>query len=272
MKRKDTPVNLDIDGKLAVVTGAAGGLGTATAQVLAEEGVKLFLTDTSEEALAEAVDKLGDAVVGHLAGDLSKDADVLALEQRVGPLGGADILVHMAGITGAKGDPLEMSYDEWFECWNVNFMSAVRMTKVFVPGMVQKGWGRVVFTVSENAVQPYPDEAVYNASKAALLSYTKALSQPYGPKGVLVNAVMPAFIESPMTDGMMEKRAEAEGVSVDEAVESFLEEERPYLTLKRRGQADEVAVVAALLCSNRANFTNGSAWRADGGAVASINT
>ncbi|MBY6005067.1 SDR family oxidoreductase [Salipiger bermudensis] len=265
-------MKLNIDGRLAVISGAAGGIGMATAKVLAEDGARLFLTDTSEEAVAQAADALGDAVVGHSAADLTKDGEVAALASRIADHGSADILVHMAGITGAKGDPLEMAYDDWFECWNTNFMSAVRMTKALVPGMVSKGWGRVVFTVSENAVQPYPDEAVYNASKAALLSYTKALSLPYGPKGVLVNAVMPAFIESPMTDGMMEKRAEALGVSMNEAVESFLDEERPYLSLKRRGQADEVAAVAALLCSDRASFTNGSAWRADGGAVAAINT
>ena len=265
-------MKLNIDGRLAVISGAAGGIGLATARVLAEDGARLFLTDTSEDALAEAAGTLGHSVVGSYAADLTDDDAVAALTERIGWKGGADILVHMAGITGAKGDPLEMSNDDWFACWNTNFMSAVRMTRALVPGMVEKGWGRVVFTVSENAVQPYPDEAVYNASKAALLSYTKALSLPYGPKGVLVNAVMPAFIESPMTDGMMDKRAEALGVSKDDAIESFLDEERPYLSLKRRGQADEVAAVAALLCSDRASFTNGSAWRADGGAVAAINT
>ncbi|MFW2589869.1 SDR family NAD(P)-dependent oxidoreductase [Sagittula sp. SSi028] len=265
-------MKLNIDGRLAVISGAAGGIGMATAQALAEDGARLFLTDTTQDGLDRAAEAVGPAVCGQKVADLTDDAQVKALAASIASHGGADILVHMAGITGAKGDPLEMSYDDWFECWNVNFMSAVRMTQALVPPMVDKGWGRVVFTVSENAVQPYPDEAVYNASKAALLSYTKALSLPYGPRGVLVNAVMPAFIESPMTDGMMEKRAEAKGVSRDEAIKGFLDEERPYLSLKRRGRAEEVAAAAALLCSDRASFTNGSAWRVDGGAVAAINT
>ena len=255
-----------------MITGAAGGLGRATARVLAEDGVRLFLTDTDAGAVAAAAADLGPAVAGSRAADLTDMAEIEALARAVEALGGADILVHMAGITGAKGDPLDMTDEDWMACWTVNFLSAVRMTRALVPGMVARGWGRVLFTVSENAVQPYPDEAVYNASKAALLSYTKALSLPYGPKGVLVNAVMPAFIESPMTDGMMDQRAAALGLSRDEAIESFLDDERPYLSLRRRGRPEEVAAVAALLVSDRASFTNGSAWRVDGGAVAGIDT
>ncbi|RAK19619.1 NAD(P)-dependent dehydrogenase (short-subunit alcohol dehydrogenase family), partial [Salipiger aestuarii] len=264
---QDTPMDLQITGRLAVVTGAAGGIARATAKALATEGAHLFLTDVDADKLSACARELGEAVVGTRAVDLTSDTDVAALADEVAGKGGADILVHMAGITGAKGDPLDMEYDDWFACWNTNFMSGVRMARALVPHMAAQGWGRVVFTVSENAVQPYPDEAVYNASKAALLSFVKALSQPYGPKGVLVNAVMPAFIESPMTDGMMEKRAAARGVSKEDAIQTFLAEERPYLTLGRRGKADEVAVAAAMLCSERASFTNGSAWRVDGGAV-----
>ena len=88
---------------------------------------------------------------------------------------------------------------------------------------------------------------------------------------MLVNAVSPAFIETPMTDGMMEKRAEEKGVSVDEAIESFLEEERPYLGLGRRGKVEEVAPVIAMLCSERASFVTGAAWRVDGGSVGAMN-
>ena len=265
-------MDMKIKGRLALISGATGGLGMATAQALAEEGVKLFLTDTDGDKLADAAKSVGDAVVGHRAADLTLQDEVQALADEAAGHGGVDILVHMAGITGAKGDPLEMKFDDWFSCWNTNFMSGVRMTQALVPAMVDQGWGRVVFVTSENAVQPYPDEAVYNASKAALLSYTKALSLPYGPRGVLVNSVMPAFIESPMTDGMMDKRAEAEGVSKEKAIKGFLDEERPYQSLKRRGKPEEVAAAVTLLCSDRASFTNGSAWRVDGGAVAAINT
>ena len=264
-------MDLKIKDRIALVTGASSGLGLAAAQRLSEEGVKLILSDLDEDELTEGTAGL-DGVLARQTADLTSVAGAESLHKLCQQHGGADILVHTAGITGAKGDPAEMKDEEFEECFQTNFMSAVRLARLFVKSMAEKGWGRVVFVTSENAVQPYTDEAVYNASKAALLNYAKCVPLAYGPKGVLINTVAPAFIKTPMTDGMMEKRAEEMGVSVDEAVESFLEEERPYLTLKRRGRPEEVAAVMLLLCSDIASFTNGSAYRVDGGAVAAMNT
>ncbi|QFU09937.1 4-formylbenzenesulfonate dehydrogenase TsaC1/TsaC2 [Rhodobacteraceae bacterium THAF1] len=264
-------MDLKINGKRALITGGSGGLAAAAARVLHEEGVKITLTDMDESDVKAQAEQIGSDVE-YMAADLTKTDHIDKLADAMKDKGGIDILVHAAGVTGEKGDPLEMTDDEYRRVWETNFMSAVRLAKRMIPQMVDKGWGRMVCVTSENAVQPYWDEAVYNTSKAALLNFIKGASFVYGPKGVLMNTVSPAFIESPMTDGMMEMRAEKMGVSEDKAVETFLEEERPYLTLKRRGQPDEVAAVIGLLCSDRATFTNGSAYRVDGGAVAAINT
>jgi len=153
----------------------------------------------------------------------------------------------------------------------VDFLSAVRLARHLCPAMAQRGWGRVVFITSENVAQPYPDETVYNAAKSALLSFAKSVAMAHSGTGMLVNCVAPAFIETPMTDGMMKKRAAEKGISQNEAVQSFLEEQRPYLVLKRRGQPEEVAAVIAMLCSDLASFVTGANWRVDGGAVGSIN-
>ncbi|SDE31293.1 SDR family NAD(P)-dependent oxidoreductase [Limimaricola pyoseonensis] len=263
-------MDLGIKGKRALITGGSGGMGVEVARLLIAEGALPFLSDVSEDDLKAAAEKL-DGIDGHMAADLTDTGDIARLADTLKQKGGCDILVHAAGVTGAKGDPLEMTDEDWNEAWEIDFMSAVRLSRALVPQMVEKGWGRVVFVTSENAVQPYPDEAVYNAAKAALLNFTKCVSMPYSQKGVLFNAVAPAFIETPMTDGMMEKRSEELGVSKEEAIESFLKEERPFLKLGRRGKVEEVAPVIALLCSDRASFTVGSAYRVDGGAVGAMN-
>jgi len=268
-------VNLGIDDKLALVTGAGGDIGRATAMALAGEGARLLLTDLDDGDLDESVKAIRDATgltAETKTADLTDAARISELMSVADGLGGIDICVHAAGVTGAKGDPLELSDDDWEQAWAIDFMSAVRMARAVVPPMVDKGWGRVVFVGSENAVQPYADEMPYNVAKAALLNFTKGTAQIYAPKGVLINAVSPAFIETGMTDGMMEKRAEENGTDIDEAVQSFLAEERPHLVLERRGKPDEVAAVIAFLCSDRASFVVGSTYRVDGGSVLSVAT
>ena len=266
-------MDLGITNKLAVITGATGGIGIETARKLGRDGARLFLTDVDAELLSQTAKELRAQdldVVGTLTADLTSAAAVADLADAVKDEGGAAILVHTAGVTGAKGDPLEMTDEDWQEAWDIDFMSSVRVSRALVPQMVDDGWGRVVFITSENATQPYVDEMVYNVAKAGLLAFTKGLGQAYAAKGVLVNSVSPAFIETDMTDGMMEKRAEEKGVSFDEAVQSFLDEERPYLVLNRRGQPEEVASVIAFLCSDLASFVVGSNYRVDGGAVAAV--
>lgn len=269
-------MKLDITGRTAVISGAAGAIAYETAKILLDEGCQLILTDIDSDELAETVSRLdgGDRVRSVVA-DLSGIEGAQKIEKD-GVRGETDwqpgIMLHAAGVTGAKGDPLDdITEDDWNEAWNLDFMSGVRMAKTFIPAMREAGWGRVVFVISENVAQPYPDEAVYNSSKAATLTFTKSMSQVYAQQGVLVNCVAPAFIHTDMTDGMMEKRAEQRGTDVDEAVESFLAEERPHLALKRRGRPEEVAFITACLLSDRASFVNGANFRVDGGAVQTIN-
>ena len=264
-------MDLGIDGRTALITGGAGGLGRAAARDLLDAGAVCVLTDLNEERVREVAADLGERCHG-VAADLTEEgapARVVAFcrERAAMP----DILVSAAGVTGAKGHPLtEIGDEDWLHAWRTDFLTAVRIMREVVPPMAERGWGRVVVVASENAVQPYWEEAVYNVAKAALLNLSKGLSRNYAKQGVLVNAVSPAFIETPMTDGMMDGRAEAEGVSRREAIEGFLDEERPYLELHRRGRPEEVAAAIAFLCSERASFVNGSNVRVDGGAVATM--
>lgn len=263
-------MDLGIKNRVALITGASGGIGLATARLLSEEGVRLVLSDIDRDKLEEATQGLNTECV-FVAADLTQQDQVeqvvKAGQQKFGQI---DIVVHTAGVTGAKGDPLELSDDDYLEAWNTDFFSAVRVARATIPAMRAREWGRFVCITSENAVQPYWEEAVYNTAKASLGAFIKNLSYKEAAHGVLCNTVAPAFIETGMTDGMMKKRAQELGVSFDEAVESFLDEERPGIVQKRRGKPEEVAAAIALLVSERASFINGSNLRVDGGSVQAI--
>ena len=261
-------MDLKINDRTALITGAAGGMGEATARLLLEEGVTLILTDIDEAGLRETADRLGKDKVKTVVADLTTDEGAQAVADTAGDI---DILVHTCGVTGAKGDPLDdVTLDDYRDAYETDFLSGVRMAKAFVPGMRKRGWGRAVYVTSENVAQPYTEEAVYNAAKAAVLTFVKGMAQEYAIDGVLVNSVAPAFIETGMTDGMMEKRAKKLDASKDEAINTFLNEKRPHLVLHRRGKAEEVAAVIAFLCSDLASFVVGSNYRVDGGSVQSI--
>jgi NAD(P)-dependent dehydrogenase (short-subunit alcohol dehydrogenase family) len=265
-------MDFGIKDKVAVITGGDSGMGKATAKLLAAEGVKIALLDKTTEPLKETVEeinKIGEALP--VSADLRNLEEVEAAKQQIlDRFGTVHILVNCAGITGATKEFLELTDKDWYETIDVDFMAAVRVCRAFVPVMQKEGWGRIVLIGSEDAIQPYTDEMPYCAAKAAILNFAKNLSKVYAKDGILVNSVSPAFIATPMTDAMMEKRAKKLGVSFEEAIDSFLEEKRPHLELKRRGKAQEVAAVIAFLCSQHSSFVVGANYRVDGGSVASV--
>ena len=264
-------MELGIRGRAAVVTGADSGMGLSVARMLAEEGARVVLVDKTSGSLRQAADTLGPGERIAVTADLTKPADVEAMrDAALRAFGQVDILVHAAGITGPTGPFHTLSDEDWRQALETDFMSAVRVVRAFVTPMADRGWGRIVLFASEDAVQPYAVELPYCAAKAAVLNLSKGLSKTYARQGVLVNAVSPAFIATPMTDAMMRKRAKENGTGFDEAVASFLKEERPGMELRRRGEADEVAAAVVFLCSERASFVNGINLRVDSGSVATV--
>ncbi len=266
-------MDLGISDRVALVSGADSGIGWHTADLLLAEGATVVITDLDQSRLDEAAGKLNapDGKLYAFAADVTDPTSLQRLhdsvEQAVGDI---DILVQSAGITGAQGLFHEIDDNGWTSTIETDLLGPVRLVRTFLPSLRQGGWGRLVFLASEDAVQPYDDELPYCSAKAGILALAKGLSRSYAPEGLLVNCVSPAFIHSPMTDAMMEKRAKQRHSSLDEAIESFLDEEHPNLELKRRGEPEEVANVIAFLCSDRASFVNGSNYRVDSGSVATI--
>lgn len=266
-------MDLKIKNRTAVITGADSGIGLATAKLLAKEGVNIVLNDKTQEKLEKAVVEVKKDIsdnneVVTISADLTKDEEVKKLADQVKEkFGGADIVVNSAGIRGAAGDFLSLSDEDWFNTIDVDLMAAVRVCRVFIPQMKEKEWGRIVLISSENALQPYEEESPYNACKAAIINLTKCLSKAYSPFGIQINCVSPAYIATPMTDAMMEELAEKRNTSQEEAIQWFLKNNRPGITVDRRGTSEEVAAVIAFLCAEQVSYVTGSNYRVDGGSV-----
>jgi len=264
-----------LKGCTAVVTGADSGMGLETTRMLLDEGARVVVSDkAAEDSIAKAAQGLtAHGEVHAVAADLTQQASVERLrDAALERLGQVDILVNAAGVTGPTGPFHTIDDEAWLSALQIDLMGAVRVVRVFLPHMIERKSGRIVLFGSEDAEQPYPDELPYCASKAAILNLSKGLSKAYAKHGILVNAVSPAFIATPMTDTMMEKRAKEQGSSFDAAVESFLKSERPTLKLHRRGTAEEVAAAVLFLsaCSRQASIVTGANFRIDGGSVATV--
>ena len=266
-------MDLGIRGKKALITGADSGIGWHTAKQLLGEGVTVVITDLDQVKLDQAVTDLAapDGALFAFAADIRDITALEALHRAVADaVGDIDILVQCAGVTGAQGLFHEIDDAGWVSTLETDLLGPIRLVREFLPDLRHGGWGRLVLAASEDALQPYDDELPYCAAKAGIMSFAKGLSRSYATEGLLVNTVSPAFIHTPMTDDMMNKRAQQNGTSFEEAITSFLKEERPYLELKRRGEPDEVASVIAFLVSDRASFVNGSNYRVDAGSVATL--
>lgn len=249
-------------------------MGLATAKILASEGVNILLTDKTHKELEAAAEEVRSHLIASnkvisVSADLTNNDDVKKLaDQAKSVFGGADILVNCAGIRGAAGDFLTLSDEDWYNSIDIDLMGAVRVCRAFIPQMLDKGWGRIVLVASENALQPYQEESPYNACKAGIINLTKCLSRAYSQEGFMINCVSPAYVATPMTEKMMEQKAQERDTSKSEVIEWFLENKRPNIVVDRRGKAEEVAAVIAFLCSEHASYITGSNYRVDGGSVA----
>ncbi len=269
-------MDLKIKGKTALITGGDSGLGIETAKFLVREGVNVILSDKlDDKGLKNAVKQVekdcekGAKVVG-MAADISKIEEVKKLAEFVDKdFGGAHIIYHSAGARGAANDFLKLTDDDWMKTIEIDLMGAVRVARAFIPQMQKLKWGRMILVASENAFQPYVEESPYNACKAAIINLSKCLSRSYSKEGILINCISPAYIETPMTDAMMEELAEERDCSMEEAEDWFVKNKRPHIAMQRRGKPEEVAAVVAFLCSEHASYINGSNIRIDGGAVES---
>ena len=268
-------MDTNLAGKVALVTGASQGIGEAIARGLHREGAQVTLVARTQAKLDQVVRDLGDrafAVVADVLDGESLAAAVKAAEDRFGPI---DIAVNNAGgIVTSDGElfrPFETVSDaDWFGTFSLNVMSAVRVSRVLAPKMAERGWGRIINISSESGVQPDPVAVEYAAAKGALNAFTKALSKAYGGRGVLVNVVSPAYIDTPIVRSVLSQMPGGDKLAPDQLARQYLSSFRPNIVVGRPGTSDEVAAAVVFLASDAASFITGSNLRVDGGSVATL--
>ncbi len=261
-------MDFGIKGKVALVLGAGGGLGGAMANSLAKEGVKVALGDInldSAEANAKAIrDNGGDAIA--LEWDLSKldqiDTNISKIESE---LGSVDILVNNTG--GPKPSTVSgQAPDLWRESFDMMVMSVIAITDRVLPGMKERGWGRIITSTSSGVVAPIPNLGLSNALRLSLVGWSKTLAREVGKDGITSNIILPGRIATPRISFLDEQKAKRENRSVEEvSAESVA-----AIPVGRYGDPKEYGDAAAFLASDKASYITGSTIRIDGGLIASV--
>lgn len=260
-------MDLGLEGKVCVVTGASQGIGLETSRRLVAEGALVLMVARDEERLRAAAEEAGGAE--WLAADVTRpDCDERIVATCAEQLGGIDVLVNNAGTSYAKSMD-ELTDDDWREQYELHVLAPMRLMRLAAARMAERGGGRIVNVCSSAGKRPSLTNPAYSVTKAAQLSLSRTFADLHAKDGVLVNAVAPGPVATPLwlaDGGLADQNARRKGVSREAAIA----EQEAKVPLGRFAEPGEVADVVVFLCSDRASTVTGAAWSADGGAVAII--
>ncbi|MEU1262244.1 SDR family NAD(P)-dependent oxidoreductase [Streptomyces cellulosae] len=262
-------MRIDLKGRTALVTGSTQGIGAAIAAGLARAGARVAVNGRSEERVRESAAALEREAPGAEVVPVAADVTTEEGARRVvETLAQVDVLVNNLGVFGSA-DPLEISDDEWRRYFEVNVLSAVRLIRLLLPGMTERGWGRVQNIASDSAIVTPAEMIHYGMSKTALLAVTRGFAKQAAGTGVTVNSVIAGPTHTGGVEDFVHELVDRD-LPWEEAQRAFMREYRPQSLLQRLIEPEEIANMVVYLASEQASATTGGAVRVDGGYVDSI--
>src|SRR5438093_2428752 len=267
---RGTIMDLQLSGKLALVTGSTAGIGLAIGSTLAGEGATVIINGRSEKRVTEAIEKIRQkhphAKLEALVGDLSK---VEAVKQATSRFPHVDVLINNLGIYEIKSFE-NMSDEDWAAIIETNFMSGVRLSRYYLPRMKARNWGRIIFISSESAINIPVEMIHYGVTKTMQLALARGLAETTAGTGVTVNSILAGPTRSVGVEQFLDQIAQSRGIEQSGVEKEFFETVRSGSLLKRFASTDEVASLVTFIASPLSAATNGAALRVDGGVIRSI--
>jgi NAD(P)-dependent dehydrogenase (short-subunit alcohol dehydrogenase family) len=257
-------MDLQLNNRLALVSGSTAGIGYSIAEALLREGARVIVNGRSQAAVDAAVAKLGAGAIG-FAGDLST---AQAAEAVVHAHPDIDILVNNLGIFEPKAFE-DIPDEDWLRFFEVNVLSGARLARLVLPGMKRRNWGRILFISSESGVQIPAEMVHYGMTKSAQIAIARGIAESVAGSGITVNSVLPGPTRSRGVEDFVQALAGDSGQSFEAFEKEFFEKVRPTSLIKRFATTEEVAAMVTYLCSPLASATTGAALRVDGGTVKS---
>jgi 3-hydroxybutyrate dehydrogenase len=248
-----------LEGKRALVTGSTSGIGLAIARALAGEGAEVVLNGFGDEGeIVKLCEELG---ASHSGADLTDAAQIETMMEEAGAI---DILVNNAGVQHVS--PVEdFPVDKWNLIIALNLTAAFHTTRLAVPAMKKKGWGRIINTASAHSKVASPFKSAYNASKHGIAGFTKTIALELAEHGVTANCISPGYVWTPLIEGQIPDTMKARGMTREEVINDVLLVKQ---ATKKFVQPEEIGALAAFLCRDEAQNVNGANWSVDGGWTA----